>query len=430
MKQQVNSQKGKTQEADAGATLVFVAVVLVGLLALAAFAIDFGRMWEERRQLQNGADAAAVAIGEDCARGLCGPGYDEYAVAEIYVDANARDGAAWAWNVELDLDAQTVTVHNATEDTSGDNNFDMLFAGIVGFDGFTVGAQATVAWGYSGGDVATLPLIISDCEWGKGYPEGAGGYVPPPPPGDPVASNLFPEPNPPGGVPWLDPPTWWSPVNGEAYPKPTTLTFHDAGVTSDCAAQAGQDINEDDRLPGGFGWLEVDNTETCEAAIYGVDTDPDDIGWAPSDTGNGGPPNACDSVIESLLIGSSPVGRTVKIPYFDDVWTGPANGIGPCGNSGKCYHISGFGAFHVVGYKLSSGSNMSDFIFDPPVDPPLKNNGQPWPMSQWDAKFDCVPSTPGSNEVCLIGYFVEYTDLDGGTIGPGGRGITVIKFIA
>ena len=86
---------------DAGATIVFVAVILVALLALTAFAVDFGRMWEERRQLQNGADAAALAIAEDCARGLCDGSYDEYATAEIYVDANARDGAALAWQVDL-----------------------------------------------------------------------------------------------------------------------------------------------------------------------------------------------------------------------------------------------------------------------------------------------------------------------------------------
>lgn len=421
---------------DDGATIVFAAVILVALLALTAFAVDFGRMWEERRQLQNGADAAAVAIAEDCARGLCDGSYDEYAVAETYVDANARDKLANAWRVDLDLAAQTVTVYNRTEDPGGDHTFDMLFAGIVGFDGFTVGAQATVAWGNLQGGVATIPLIISDCEWNKPYPEGPWGYVEPddPWPGEPapVARHLFPEPRPAvPEVPWLEPPAfpaWWTALNtGDPYPKPTTLTFHDANVTSDCAAQAGQDINGDDRLPGGFGWLEVENGEDCEARVY-VPTNPSGIGWAAADTGNGGPPSACDSVIESLLIGTSPVGKVVKIPYFNDIWTGPANGSGPCGNNAKCYQISGYGAFHVVGYKLSSGSGQSDFVFDPPVDPPLKANGQPWPQNQWVSKFDCVPSTPGTDEVCLIGYFVEYTDTTGGTIGTGGRGITTIKF--
>jgi hypothetical protein len=414
-----------------GATLVFVAVILVALLALTAFAVDFGRMYEERRQLQNGADAAALAIAEDCARGLCDGAYDEYATGEIYVDDNARDGFANAWKIDLDLTEQTVTVHNRTEDPGGDHKFDMLFAGIVGFDGFTVGAKATVAWGYSGNPIATIPLIISDCEWAKSYPDGAGGYVHVPPPEDPPdpfpdPTNLFLEPNLgdasadppvlPSNLPWETPPDWWSdPLN----PKPTTLTFHDAAVTNDCAAVAGQDADGDNRLPGGFGWLKVDNTANCDAVVYDMD-------WVASDTGNGGPPNSCDSVIENLLI-DTPVGGIVKIPYFDDIWTGPANGSGPCGSNAKCYHVSGYGAFHVVGYKLSPGSGMSNFVFNPPVDPPLKSNGQPWPPAQWESKFDCVPSTSGSNEVCLIGYFIELVDNDGGTIGGDNRGITVIQ---
>lgn len=409
----------RDHENETGATLVFVAVILVALLALAAFAVDFGRMYEERRQLQNGADAAALAIAEDCARGLCDGAYDEYATAEIYVDDNARDGAANAWKIDLDLSAQTVTVHNRTEDTVGDHQFDMLFAGVVGFDGFTVGAQATVAWGYSGNPVATIPLIISECEWQKAYPEGPGGLVPIPDPPDPPATNLFGDPS--ASLPWETPyPSWYS---GAGYPKPTTLTFHDASVTNDCAAVAGQDVNGDDRLEGGFGWLKVDQLDACKATTYGVDND-----WVASDTGNGGPPPACDSILSSFLLDDLDRGTTVNIPYFDDIWTGPANGSGPCGSNGKCYHISGYGAFHVVGYKLSSGSNTSSFVFDPPVDPPLKANGQPWPENQWVAKFDCVPTSAGSDEVCLLGYFVESVDNSGGgTIGGGGRGITIIK---
>ena len=229
-------------------------------------------------------------------------------------------------------------------------------------------------------------------------------------------------------MPWIQPPSfpdWWSPNDGETYPKPVTLTFHDAGVTSDCAAQAGQDINGDDRLPGGFGWLEVEDTDDCDAAVYETN-DPNGIGSGCSGSGRWWT-TVCLRLEDRVDADRITCGSVVKIPYFNDIWTGPANGSGPCGKSGKCYHISGYGAFHVVGYKLSSGSNMSNFVFDPPVDPPEKKPGQLHPKSQWVKKFDCVPEAPGSNEVCLIGYFIEYTDSAGGTIGTGGRGITVIK---
>ncbi|MGI9648241.1 MAG: pilus assembly protein TadG-related protein, partial [Acidimicrobiia bacterium] len=348
-------------ESDSGATIVFAAIILVALLALTAFAVDFGRMWEERRQLQNGADAAALAIAADCAAGLCGAGYDEYAVAEVYVDANARDGRALASNVELDLAARTVTVYDATEDASGDHKFDMLFAGIVGFDGFTVGAKASVAWG-NPRQLATLPIIISECEWEK---YGS--------PAQPLRDT---------------------PISYAADRDYTTLMFHAGGnPAEDCNAVAGQDANEDGRLPGGFGWLEVENTDDCLAKVYGIDdgATPPDLGWAPSDTGNGGPPPPCEDLIEDMLLDLPDKGSTILIPYFDDLWTGPANGSGYCGNSGKCYHISGYGAFHVVGYKLASGSNMTEILFDPPVDPPLKANGQPWPSNKWTDKFDCDP---------------------------------------
>ncbi len=445
---------GKNLEAlvgsETGATIIFVAVTLVALLALTAFAVDFGRMYEERRQLQNGADAAAVAIAEDCARGLCDASYDEYAVADIYVDANARDGSAEAWFIDLDLNAQTVTVHNRTEDELGNNDFNMLLAGAVGFDGLTVGAKATVAWGYSGDPIVTLPLIISDCEWDRPYPDGPDGHLPLPPPPDPPLpppppSNIFPEPkltaNPPL-VPWAEVPPdhtfppWWAPVASETFPTPATITFHNGAETSDCAAQAGQDIDGDNKLPGGFGWLETDNDGECAAKLYGVDDD-----WVAADPGVSGPTDGCLDILEQALI-NTPVGGIVQIPYFNDFWEGPANGSGPCGNSGKCYHIAGYGALHIVGYKLIPSSARSNFVFNPPggpespidpagpIDPPLKPNGQPWPQNQWVDKFDCVPATSGTDEVCLITYFIEYTDTGGsGTIGGGGRGITVIKFI-
>ena len=409
MKQQVSSQSEKVQEADAGATLVFVAVVLVGLLALAAFAVDFGRMWEERRQLQNGADAAAVAIGEDCARGLCGPGYDEYAVAEIYVDANARDGAAWAWNVELDLDAQTVTVHNATEDTSGDNNFDMLFAGIVGFDGFTVGAKATVAWGGLTSATATIPIIISDCEFEKDYNDGGaggvmngGGYL--------EGTQLFKEPGiSPLTWPHNDPPAWWKAGvwgNGEwdldrdgvpdAYPKPVVLTFHDGSTTDTCAAQAGQDTDGDGSLSGGFGWLDTTGEDPCGTIIY--------EGWAGDDPG-ASPSNGCSAdELEQLLYSG-----VVYIPYFDDE-------LGLNGANGE-YHIPATGALFIVGYNFG-GQYVGYREGGPLTSNPCRPGG-----------VRPIGWTVGNNERCLVGYFVNSVITDG-EIGPGGRGITVVKFIA
>lgn len=44
---------------ERGAAMVFVAVSLLGLLAMVAFSFDFGRVYVERRELQVGAESAA-----------------------------------------------------------------------------------------------------------------------------------------------------------------------------------------------------------------------------------------------------------------------------------------------------------------------------------------------------------------------------------
>jgi Flp pilus assembly protein TadG len=51
---------------DDGAVAVLVAVCMVALLAVGAFVLDVGRIYAERRQLQNGADAATLAVVMDC----------------------------------------------------------------------------------------------------------------------------------------------------------------------------------------------------------------------------------------------------------------------------------------------------------------------------------------------------------------------------
>jgi len=412
----------KTPTQEEGATLVFVAVVLVALLALTAFAVDFGRMWEERRQLQNGADAAALAVAEDCARDLCDGLYDEYAIADLYADDNARDGFAEAWMVELDLDAQTVTVHNRTEDPGGDNHFDMLFAGIVGFDGFTIGAQATVAWGGLASEVATIPIIISDCEFTRPHGYGGAGGVFDATDGSLLATtHLFVDPK--TRLPYESPyPGWWAAgpqestpeypyadldgiagldwdlnEDGEAdaYPQPTVLTFHDGGGTEECNAQAGQDTDADGSLPGGFGWLDVAGAGPCEAVIV--------AGWVDGDPG-ASPSTGCDSdMLRALLFTDG-----VNIPYFSDV-----DGVQGGGASGE-FEVAGYGGFHVVGYNF--GGQFRDHRLPLMSDPCRPGGVRP---RGW---------TTGNDDRCLVGYFVKKFDTTGDIGDDDGRGITVIKF--
>ena len=62
-----------------GAVAIMVALLAVVIFGIAAYVIDISALYQERRELQNGADAAALAIARDCAMGDCG---DDYATAD------------------------------------------------------------------------------------------------------------------------------------------------------------------------------------------------------------------------------------------------------------------------------------------------------------------------------------------------------------
>src|SRR5437773_6985423 len=46
---------------ERGATLVHVGISMLGLIVFSGFVVDYGVMWESRRQAQNAADAGALA---------------------------------------------------------------------------------------------------------------------------------------------------------------------------------------------------------------------------------------------------------------------------------------------------------------------------------------------------------------------------------
>src|SRR5690625_4802326 len=78
---------------DRGAVAVIVAILMVPLLGFAAISIDIAATHAERQQLQTGADAAALAIAQDCVRGECD---DPQATAEHFALANSQSGEAVA----------------------------------------------------------------------------------------------------------------------------------------------------------------------------------------------------------------------------------------------------------------------------------------------------------------------------------------------
>jgi Flp pilus assembly protein TadG len=147
---------------ERGGAAVLISLLLVPLLGFAAIAVDIGSLYAEKARLQTAADAAALAVARDCARGNCG---DMQATARNLVDANI--GGATAAPPALSSAPLSVTV-------TGRKPQRHWFAPVIGHDATAVSATATVAWGAPGGGTAALPLIFSWCE----FAAQTGGGIP------------------------------------------------------------------------------------------------------------------------------------------------------------------------------------------------------------------------------------------------------------
>jgi hypothetical protein len=329
------------QNDESGISAIIIAIFGTVILGLAAFVLDTGALYTERRELQVGADAAALALAIDCARDSCG---DIDAKAEALAGLNAADGKTNA-SAQLFLSDQRVRVITSTDDAGSnidgdDSTVDFHFARIWGLNGAPVSARAVAGWASPSGGT-TIPLTFSLCEWDK--TGGLNGLTPGPPYSGPIDLIFFHDPS------------------GNQDPE-------------DCAARAGQDLNGDNRLNGGFGWLNP--TTGCSVTINVA-------GWVAGSTGASGP-NSCTP--------ASLINTEVMIPIFDDLYKGPAN-AGPCGSQ-RCYHVYGFAGFYVTGMQL--GGNGNKWTVNPPA-----------------------ACTPNSRR-CIGGYFIRF--VQGATAGTGGGG--------
>jgi len=93
-----------------GAISVLDAILMVTLLGFTALAVDVGMLYAERTQLRNGADAAALAIAQKCARNINDTDCSSSStLARNLANSNARDGSSNISSLVLDKTAGTVT---------------------------------------------------------------------------------------------------------------------------------------------------------------------------------------------------------------------------------------------------------------------------------------------------------------------------------
>jgi Flp pilus assembly protein TadG len=137
---------------ERGAVSVVVALLMIPLLGFAAISVDVAHLYLVRQQLQTGADAAALAVAQDCARGSCG---SSSATAQTMLTQNFTTGTA----------QPTVTLASGRVQVTAASTVSNFFAPVLGVNTSQVGARSTVRYGAPTGGRAVLPLAFSWCEW-------------------------------------------------------------------------------------------------------------------------------------------------------------------------------------------------------------------------------------------------------------------------
>jgi Flp pilus assembly protein TadG len=215
---------------ERGATAVLTGLLMVGLVGFTGLAVDGGATYAKHQELQNGADAAALAAAQECAadENDCNEANLQTEVAP-YGEANVRnDKETVSTSFDIDLSAQTVTA------TVTGTKFHW-FLPVVGVSESELSPDATATWGSPNSGPAMLPLVISQCEF-----EGALG--------EPILGTI------------LD---IYMPKNGQ-----------------DAECSWGSNYP-----PGGFGWLSQDVCEVTVTVGEWVDGDtgvdePESCDWA------------------------------------------------------------------------------------------------------------------------------------------------------
>lgn len=349
---------------DRGGVGVLVAILLAGgvLLGMGALTVDVGQIYSERAQLQNGADAGALAVAKTCARGACAPG-----VAPAYANANAHDHAsrvnlicgsgslgacpastASITNCPPNPSAGTnyVDVHTSTLTASGSTllppTFGSALLGKQNYNGTTVFACAQAEWGPPSA-TSGMGVTFSACEWDQATNNGTL-FAPPPP----YPPNPLPAPS-------LD----------------RVLKLHTPSSNTSCPTEpAGADA------PGNFGWTS-DPTSTCTTPII-------------NGTYGGNTGNSISQPCKTVIAADQANKTLIFIPIYVSVGGTGAN---------SSYTLKGFAAFVITGYHLP-GFSASDWLN------PANNCRGP--------------------NTCINGYFTQGLVPSGGSVGGPNLGAEII----
>ncbi|MEX5258788.1 pilus assembly protein TadG-related protein [Kocuria sp. CPCC 205263] len=251
-------------DGERGAIAVTTALTLVVLLGFAAIAIDFGLMYEEKAQLQNGADSAALAVAQNCveAPSTCSSAAPHIS-NKIALD-NTRDGLSDVASLTFPTSTSVRVQTQANDGKAGAGKLALSIAPVLGVKDPSISAAASASWGGPGTGPATLPIAVSHCQATKAFEQS----------GSTVVLDITGKSNLPG-----------------------------------CT-------HEGSSVPGGFGWFRQGAKAEC-----GQETSHDDIVF--SDPGNDFA-ESCDDVLKGLLHKS--IGDVLLLPVYDSTSDSGNNG--------------------------------------------------------------------------------------------------------
>lgn len=364
---------------DRGAVAVLVAI-LIGtgvLFGMGALVIDVGQLYQNQAELQNGADAAALAIAKSCAAGSC-----DTSSATSYADLNASgltgdtayvtficgmngtvavgSGNCGTGNKHCVANPPSgtnyVDVETSTELSNGSHLLPPVFArtlvGNGNYQGTTVYACSQAEWGSPLlGNV--VGITVGLCDWSEATSNGETYATPPPYP-----------PTPTTGL-------------------PVVIDFHDpTGQETDTSCPSGP---AGQTASGNFGWT-FDPNKDCLLTPSNFTNAGGGVYTYGGNTGNN-TPSDCQTVLQDAQQNQT----LLYVPIYSAY-----NGQG----SNATYTLSGIGAFALTGYNFGNQFQVADRITG---QVPCAGNGN---------------GNGGSSVTCISGYFL------GNQIPPPGSSLT------
>lgn len=365
---------------ERGATSVLVVVLLLPvLLGAAALSFDVGQLMWERRQLQNGADAAVMSAANTCAKTPTSCPTTATTALTTLAGNNANDGTTTVQSIcgstaakllqpTLTLCAAPasgvtncpavpnsianlpyIEVRTTTRNPNGTTSISSKLSTVVQKTpkNTTVGACARAAWGPAAPASAIIfPVLMSYCDWQAqtGYTGVAGSAVYPLSPNYTVGpyGYLTPSINP------------WPLTEQKIYTKDNPTT---------CPTWNGHSA------PGGF--YSISNGDCTANSVIND--------WVQGTTGNSAP---CSMVDDT---GASLKGKVVYVPVFDCKYSGSttitsSTNCNTGTGSNTYYHVAGYAAFYISGWYFSSVKEKS----------------------VWNNQYPCSGS-----ERCVSGWFLK-----------------------